>query len=48
MKSKTIRATALAAVVVGVTVVVAMYIIPLVRERNNNVELRREWAGLLK
>ncbi len=48
MKSKTIRATALAMVVVGVIVVAAIYIIPLVQERNNNLALGREWAGLLK
>ena len=48
MNSKTIRATALAVVVVGVTVVAALYINPLVRERNNNLSLGREWAGLLK
>ncbi len=48
MKSKTIRATALAAVVVGASVVTAMYIIPMVQERDNNMALGREWAGLLK
>ena len=48
MKSKTIRAIALAVVVVGVTVVAAMYIIPLVQKRNNNLALGREWAGLLQ
>ncbi len=48
MKSKTIRATALATVVVGVAVVAILYIIPMVQERNSNVALGREWAGLLK
>ncbi len=48
MNSKTIKATALAVVVVGVTVVAAWYILPLVQKRNNNLALGREWAGLLK
>jgi hypothetical protein len=35
-------------VVVGVTVLAAISIVPLVEERNSNVALGREWAGLLK
>jgi hypothetical protein len=48
MKPKTIKAIALATVVVGVAVVATLYIIPLVQQRNSNVVLGREWAGLLK
>ncbi len=48
MKSKTIRVTALAVGVVGVTVAAVLYIVPLIQERNNNLALGREWAGLLK
>jgi hypothetical protein len=45
---KSIRATILTALVVGVIVLAAIYVIPLVKERNKNVAQGREWASLLK
>ncbi len=48
MKSKPVRAIVLAAVLLGVIVAAAIYLIPLVQVRNNNLAQGKEWSGLLK
>jgi hypothetical protein len=42
------RVVILATVVLAALVAAAVYIVPLVQERNHNIALGREWSGLLK
>lgn len=48
MKTKGIKGLFIGGVVIAVAVVAAVYVIPLVRHRSQNVSLGRQWMGLLK
>jgi hypothetical protein len=48
MKSRRLRAIAVAAAVVAGVTAVAVVLVPLARERSENVRLGKQWAGLLK
>ena len=48
MKTKSIKAFVIAAAVVAIVAVALMFVIPLARQRSQNVSLGREWADLLK
>ena len=48
MKTKNIKVFVIAAAVLAIVVVAVLFVIPLARNRAQNVSLGREWAGLLK
>ena len=48
MKIKRIKALIMAAAVIAVTVLVIVFVIPMARDRSQNVSLGRQWSGLLK
>ncbi len=48
MRTQRTKAFVLALAIVAIVIVTVEFVIPLLRNRNQNVSLGREWAGLLK